>query len=212
METFILSHGSYLSLPVLTATGLPVPEEVVVAAAGVLSAPSVARLDPRLALAVCLAGVLIGDCALYWIGRTFGHTYLRQHRWFCRLVPGDRAERMEGMVQHHSLRVFLLARFLVGLRTPLYVAMGIMRIDFRRFVLSDGACGVLAVCAFFLPSYFGAAWIGVLIHRSEWAVTAIVPIVAAGASAYYFIWKKSRQQLRLNLPGSGDTHHEQEAS
>ncbi|KZS72406.1 hypothetical protein A4G29_19565 [Mycobacterium kansasii] len=56
METFILSHHSYLLLPLLTATGIPVPEEVVTVAAGVLSSPSVGRLQPGVAILACLAG------------------------------------------------------------------------------------------------------------------------------------------------------------
>jgi membrane protein DedA with SNARE-associated domain len=213
MENFILSHGSYLAivlLLVLTGAGLPLPEELVIVAAGVLSSPSVGRLDPVPAVSACLAGILIGDCVVYGIGRGLGRTYLRQHRWFAWIVHGDREERMEQIVHQHGLKVFLLARFLVGIRSPLYLAMGILRVDFRRFLLCDAACGTLIVGIFFLLSYSCGGWIGELIRGSQVAVTAVALIVAAAAGAYYLVWKKCRLELRLDQPVSGETNDDSE--
>jgi membrane protein DedA with SNARE-associated domain len=209
MEEFILTHGSYLAivlLLMLTGAGLPVPEEIVIVAAGVLSSPSVHRLDPRIAVAACLAGVLIGDCAMYWIGRGLGRTYLLQHRWFAWILHGDREERMEELVQQHGFKVFLIARFLVGVRSPLYLAMGIMRLDFRRFLLCDAACGSLVVAVFFLLSYYCGGWVENLIRRSQWAATGIVLFVVAIGAAYYVVWKRCRHQLRLDEPGPKEVH------
>jgi len=207
MDDYILSHGSYLAivlLLVLTGAGLPVPEELVIVAAGVLSSPSIGRLDPVLAVLACLAGILLGDCVMYWIGRGLGRTYVRQHRWFVWIVHGDREVRMEQMVQQHGLKVFLLARFLVGIRSPLYLAMGILRVDFRRFLLCDAACGTVVVGVFFVLSYYCGGWIGELIRGSQVAVTGIVLIVAAVAVPYYLVWKKCEAQLRLDQPTTGE--------
>ena len=213
MDDYILSHGSYLAivlLLVLTGAGLPVPEELVIVAAGVLSSPSVGRLDPLLAMLACLAGILLGDCVMYWLGRGLGRTYLRQHRWFAWIVHGDREERMEQVVQQHGLKMFLLARFLVGIRSPLYLAMGILRVDFRRFLLCDAACGTVVVGLFFALSYFCGGWIGELIRGSQVAATGIALIVAAVAAPYYLVWKKCKSQLCLEQSPTGDTHDDSE--
>jgi membrane protein DedA with SNARE-associated domain len=207
MEDFILSHGSYLAivlLLVLTGAGLPVPEEIVIVAAGVLSSPSVGRLDPTLAVSACLAGVLIGDCTMYWIGRGLGRTYVLQHRWFAWIVHGNREERLEEVVQKHGLKVFLMARFLVGIRSPLYLAMGILRVDFRRYLLCDAAGGAFVVGVFFCLSYYCGGWVGKLIRSSQWAATGTALIVAAVAAGYYIIWRKCRRQLRLDQPLPGE--------
>jgi membrane protein DedA with SNARE-associated domain len=201
MDEFIQTHGSYLAillLLALTGAGLPIPEEVVIVAAGVASSPPVARLNPWLAMASCLAGAQIGDCVMYGIGRGLGRTHIRQHRWFTWLFHADREARMEKLVQQHGLKVFLLARFLVGLRSPIYLAMGVLRVDFRRFLLWDTACGALVISAFFLLSYFFGGWIGVLIRDSQFAVTGTVLIAAALAGGYYVVWKKCRQRLDLD--------------
>ncbi|AGZ54397.1 DedA family protein [Mycobacterium kansasii] len=200
METFILSHHSYLLLPLLTATGIPVPEEVVTVAAGALSSPSVGRLEPGLAILACLAGVLVGDCALYWIGRGLGQTHLGRYHWFARLVDSDRTGHVERILQQHGVKVFLLVRFLLGMRTPLYLAIGALKMDFRRFLVCDVVCATLAVGIFFLLSYLGAGWISGLIHRSEWAATAILLVTAVTGGLYYGVWKRWRVQLSAHGP------------
>jgi membrane protein DedA with SNARE-associated domain len=215
MEDFILTHGSYLAivlLLVLTGVGLPVPEEIVIVAAGVLSSPTVSRLDPRLAASACLAGVLAGDCVMYWLGRVLGRTYLRQHRWFAWIAHGNREERMEEIIQQHGLKVFLIARFLVGIRAPLYLAMGILRVDFRRFLLCDGACGAVVVGVFFVLSYFCGGWIGDLIRNSQWAATVIILVAAGAAAAYYVIWRRCRLELHLDQPLPKDNRNDAKTS
>ncbi len=210
MEEFILSHGSYLAvflLLALTGAGLPLPEEAIIVAAGVLSSPDVAQLEPMPALLACLCGAVVGDCVMYAIGRGLGKTFLRQHRWFSRLIHAEREEQMEGIVQEHGMKVFLFARFLVGLRSPIYLAMGALRVDFQRFLICDGACAALVVTVFFLLSYFFGGWIGRLIHESQVAVTGFALILVAFAAVYYFVWKKCRQQLHLdngNHEGTAD--------
>ncbi len=201
MDDYILSHGSYVAiflLLVLTGVGLPLPEEIVIVAAGVLSSPAIGRLDPLMAVCACLAGALVGDGVMYGIGRGLGRTFLRRHRWFTSLVHAECEERMEKIVQRHGLKVFFLSRFLVGIRSPIYLAMGILRIDFRRFLLYDAMCRSLVVGVFFLLSYFCGGWIGVLIRDSQYATTGIALTAAVLAGAYYLIWKRCRHGLHLD--------------
>src|SRR5262249_11998570 len=148
----------------LTGAGLPLPEEVVIIAAGVASSPSVGRLDPFLALTACLAGALVGDCLMYGIGRGLSRIDIQRHGWFTRLVHTQRQERMEQIVGRHGLKVLLLARFLVGVRAPIYLAMGMLRADFRLFLLCDAVCGTLVVGVFFLSSCFFGGWVGKMIR------------------------------------------------
>ena len=200
MEEFILSHGSYLAVIVLlamTGAGLPIPEEVIIVAAGVLSSEAVGKLDPTLALISCLVGAIVGDGLMYWIGRGLGKTFLREHRIFARLLHAEREAQMERVVSQHGIKVFLIARFLVGVRAPIYLAMGIMRVDFRRFVISDAICASVVVSLFFWLSYFFGGWVGERIRESQQALTGCILIGALGAAIYYFVWKKCRQQLQI---------------
>ena len=154
MSDLLLGNGSYLvilTVLVLTGIGLPVPEEVPVVVAGILS--SHGHLAPWLAFCTCLLGALVGDCAMYAIGRQFGHRVLREHRLWARLVKPHREAQMERMIQRHGLKVLLLARFLVVLRSPVFLSAGILRLPLRRFLLIDVFCASAVIGLFFGLSY-----------------------------------------------------------
>ena len=206
MQEFILAHGSYLAIIAvlaLTGAGLPLPEEVPTVAAGVLSSAAVGKLDPALAFLACLVGALLGDCLMYGIGRLLGTTYLRRHPLFARVMHEEREKQMEELIQSHGLKVFLVARFLVGVRSPIYLAAGVMRVEFRRFLAIDAICASLVVGTFFWLSHFFGAWIGPLFRQSQLAATVIVLGVAVVGSIYYFVWKVYSRQWHIVEPHAG---------
>ena len=75
-------------------------------------------MNPWLALASCFVGALLGDCVMYSIGYHFGHGVLRDHPWFARFLKPEREAHIEEMISQHGWKIFLAARFLVGLRSP----------------------------------------------------------------------------------------------
>src|SRR5690349_12116149 len=119
MADLFIEHGSYFGIAlflILTGCGLPIPEEVPILAAGVLS--SNGKLEPWLAFASCLGGALIGDCVMYSIGHYFGHNLLKDHKWFAKLLSAEREEKFEFLIRRHGLKVLFVARFMVGVRSP----------------------------------------------------------------------------------------------
>jgi membrane protein DedA with SNARE-associated domain len=207
MQEFILTHGSYLAIIAilaLTGAGLPVPEEVPTVAAGVLSSAAVGKLNPGLAFLSCLIGALLGDCIMYGIGRFLGTTYMRRHPLFARIMHEEREKQMEGLIGSHGLKVFLLARFLVGVRSPIYLAAGVMRVEFRKFLAIDAICATFVVGTFFWLSHFFGAWVGPLVRESELAATFAVLFVAVLAGIYLFVWKNYGRQLRSQAPPAGE--------
>ncbi len=196
MNDLLLTHGSYLAITVvliLTGSGLPVPEEVPIIAAGILSANE--TLNPAAAFACCLFGALVGDCVMYWIGYHFGRAVLQDHPWFARWVTPDRETRIEDMFCRHGLKVFFVARFLVGLRSPVYLTAGILRVSFKRFFLIDLFCATAVVGTFFgLTYYFGEK-----IARSPWIrdtqVLLSVLVVIALACVAFYLWRRYRRKM-----------------
>jgi len=189
MSEFILTHGSYLAIIlvlVLTGTGLPIPEEVPIIAAGVLSANQ--QLVWWLALPACLFGALAGDCVMYWIGFHFGRNVVREHRYWAHFVTPEREAQIEHMLHVHGLKVFFLARFLVGLRSPVYLTAGIMRVPFRRFFLIDLVCATSVIGVFFGLSYYFGEVIAAWITRIEIVLTVIV--VTGLLSAGIYFWRR----------------------
>jgi membrane protein DedA with SNARE-associated domain len=176
---------------VLTGCGLPVPEEVPIIAAGVAS--SAGSLNPWAAFGSCIIGALLGDCVMYSIGYHFGHGLAKRHPRFAHLLHADREAKIEEMMRRHGLKVFFISRFVVGLRSPIYLTAGILRISFRRFLLIDALCATSVVGTFFWLSHRYGDHIRKWILRSEIAVTVAV-VMAVIATGIYF-WRRRRRSL-----------------
>ncbi|MCA9230946.1 MAG: DedA family protein [Planctomycetales bacterium] len=193
---FLLQHGGYLGIIiflVLTGCGLPIPEEVPIVLAGVFSAQG--RLDPQLAFSACLFGALLGDSVMYAIGYHFGHGLVAAHPKFGKFVGAQREEYFEQAIQRHGFKVMLLARFMVGIRGPVYLAAGVVRMPFRRFLLWDMVCATLVVGTFFGLSYAYGEQITDLIRDAEMKLTLIVLAVLGFATLW---WLRRRRQRLLD--------------
>jgi membrane protein DedA with SNARE-associated domain len=193
---FPLDHVSYLGIVVvliLTGSGLPVPEEIPIVAAGVAS--SVGTLNPWGAFACCLIGALAGDSVIYFIGYHFGHSLVTRHPRFAQLLHAEREARIEAMIRRHGLKVFFLSRFMVGVRAPVYLTAGILRMSFRRFFLIDTICATAVVGVFFGLGYAYGDHVTALIHlirRSEIGLSLAV-VTGACVVVCYYLWRRRRR-------------------
>ena len=194
MLDLFLENGGYLGIIlflVLTGCGLPIPEEVPIVLAGVLS--SQGQLLPEWAFAACLVGALLGDSIMYAIGYHFGHGLLAEHPKFGKFLGAQREEYFEQAIQRHSFKVMLLARFMVGVRGPVYLAAGVVRMPFRRFILNNLICATLVVGTFFSLSFFFGEEITKLLRDAEMTFTLILLAVVGVA----FLWWMRRRRQRM---------------
>ena len=203
----IIEHGSYLAIVIVlifTGNGLPIPEEGPVVAAGVLSAGG--YMNPWLAFLACLLGAFGGDCITYCLGYRYGRRILSGQHFWNRLVTPEREALVEEMFHRHGLKTLFVARFLIGLRSPMHLTAGILRLSPRRYLTIDLACATVVVGTFFWLSYFFGQPIFEWIRRAEILLTAIVVMAAAG-TAFYF-WRRYRRRLQAAeadaLDGGGE--------
>jgi membrane protein DedA with SNARE-associated domain len=198
LPNLAIDHVSYIGIIVvlvLTGSGLPIPEEVPIIAAGVLG-----HLNPWLAFLSCLVGALLGDAVLYAIGYHFGHSLVIRHPRFAHLVHAEYESKIEEMIRRHGLKVFLVARFMVGIRAPFYLTAGILRMSFRRFVFIDAFCATAVVGLFFWLSYLYGERVAGWIRDSEIGLTVVV-VLAATAVGCYFLWKRIQRRRDGMLDG-----------
>ncbi len=175
---------------VLTGFGLPIPEEVPIVAAGIAS--SVGTLNPWWAFLSCVIGAVAGDSVIYAIGYHFGHSLVYRHPRFAQLLHAEREVKIEQMIRKHEFKVLFLSRFMVGVRAPVYLAAGILRIPFLRFLVIDIICATAVVGLFFGLSYAYGDRLTRLIRQSEIGLTVVL-VVAAVAVAGYFFWRRRRR-------------------
>jgi membrane protein DedA with SNARE-associated domain len=154
MVRHFIEHFTYLGLFLALfagGLGLPIPEEVPIVAGGVLAQQEVVRW--WIALPVCLAGVLAGDTALYWIGRHWGEKIL-DWRPVRRVLSHAREEALRARYRKHGVKIVFLARHVMGLRAAAFLTAGIAGVPFWRFLAVDSVAAVIGV-----PIGFGLAFL-----------------------------------------------------
>jgi membrane protein DedA with SNARE-associated domain len=168
------------ALLLIGSLGVPLPEEMPIIAAAVLSHEGIARW--WLALPVCLLGVLSGDMVLYWVGRQWGEQVLR---WpLVRLVLSPAREQwLKAAYRRHALKTVVTARHIMGLRAAAFLTAGSARVPFWKFVVADAGAAFVGVPLVFALAYFFADQIKAImadVHRAErWLALAGLLALAA---------------------------------
>jgi membrane protein DedA with SNARE-associated domain len=151
----------------LGSLGVPIPEEMAIIAAAVLSHEGLARW--WLALLVCLLGVLSGDMVLYWVGRHWGANVLNWR--VVRLVLTRKREQwLKAAYRRHALKTIVTARHVMGLRAAAFLTAGMARVPFWKFVVADVGAAALGVPFAFGLAYFFTDQITAIVadvHRVE---------------------------------------------
>lgn len=158
--------------------GLPIPEELPVLTAGVLVGhadtlkPGEAALDPNrlrwyVMLPVCILGVVTGDACLYGIGRRYGRRLLK-NAWVQRkFVPPEKRLQIEKNFHDRGIMILLTARLTPGIRTPIFLMAGILKVPIGRFMLADGLYAIPGVTILFTLSYWLTDQVLDVFHRIE---------------------------------------------
>lgn len=126
----------------LCGLGLPIPEDIVLIAAGALGV-----LDERAWIyvsAVMYAGVMAGDSIIFLAGRFFGGR-LRAAPWFQRIFPAAKQDKVEVLFERHGSTGMFLGRFLPGLRAPIFFTAGSMKVSYFKFLCFDGFAALISV-------------------------------------------------------------------
>lgn len=179
----------------LSGLGLPIPEEVVVVTAGFLSHDG-EIFKWQYAYLACLGGALAGDIVVYSIGRYLGHGFFKRYPWFARLMHEEREAKMEQVIQKHGLKVFFVARFLVGVRVPLYLAAGVVRMSWPRFLLINSFCATTVVSLTFWLGYRYGNSVVETIRNSQNGLAIIVSLAIAIGLTFYLLRRRRRKLLK----------------
>lgn len=146
---------------------LPIPEDVPLLFAGTRIANG--DWSWPATLAVAWLGVAVRDVVSWSVGRFLLRWLLAtgRARW---LLGGRRIERARRLVTDHGALAVLMGRFVIGFRTPVFVAAGAMGVPLRSFALYDALGLTLAVpLAVGLGYWFGSpvAEIAAALHRTS---------------------------------------------
>lgn len=134
METWLLEYGIYaiFLLLALGIIGLPIPDETIIALAGVLVAKGKLSLIPTL-IAV-YGGGLTGITLSYLLGYTYGHYLIRRFGYLLGITP-DKINKAERWFKEIGKWMLFFGYFIVGLRHLAGFVAGIMKLSYKQFAL-----------------------------------------------------------------------------
>ena len=136
--------GPFILL-LLCGLGLPMPEDIVLIAAGmlgVIDGHSWIKIS-----AFMYAGVLLGDTMIFFAGQRYG-TRLLGTAWFQRIFPPTKQARVEELFAKHGTTGLFIGRFLPGLRAPIFFSAGSLKVSLVKFLLMDGLAALVSVPVF----------------------------------------------------------------
>ena len=145
-------QGVFLAL-LAAGFGFPIPEELPVITAGILVGHEDTSLVWYVMLPVVMAGVVLGDGLLYGAGRLWGRRLLNIGFVRRNFVPEEKQEQIEKNFAERGIWVLLGARLLPGIRTPIFIMAGVLRVPVGRFLLADALYAVPLVNVLFWLSY-----------------------------------------------------------
>jgi membrane protein DedA with SNARE-associated domain len=152
---------------VLSAFGLPIPEEIVLISAGFVGhmalhpadfpppyagAPSV---DIKILAMVAFFAVIASDFLIYQLGKRFGPRLFKM-RWFARFISDEALEKIQRWTRKYGAWTVVIFRFTPGVRFPGHLMCGAMGLSPWRFIAVDAiAAGLSVPTQVLLVSFYG---------------------------------------------------------
>jgi len=190
----VFTEYGYLAVFVMLLVcgfGVPVPEDVTLVTGGVIAGLGYA--DVNTMFAVGMAGVLIGDGMVFTIGRFQGERVMAL-KPVQRLITPERYQSAQEAFHKYGRWVMFVARFLPGLRTPVFFSAGMSRrVSLPTWLLMDGVAALISVPIWVYLGYFGARnfdWMFTILHRFQYGIFALLGL---GGGWLGWRWWRKRQ-------------------
>jgi len=193
----IFAENGYVAVWIalmICGAGLPLPEDVTLVAGGVIAGLGYANVHAMFAL--CMVGVLMGDTAIFLLGRRYGATMLKW-RWIARVLTPERYEVVRHKFARYGNRVLFAARFLPGMRTTVYLTAGTTRqVSLLRFLMIDTAAALISVPVWVYLGYFGAnnhVWLMTWMRRGQNSLWMLVGLLLL--CGVWLWWRYRRRRI-----------------
>jgi membrane protein DedA with SNARE-associated domain len=178
------TYAAIIGVLLLCGMGLPLPEEAPILTSAVLA--HAGHLDPWWALGACLFGVMLGDSVMFFLGRRWG-THVLDHRLPRRLLTVEHRERIAAYFQRYGAWIIFAARFLPGIRAPLFLTAGTMRVPFWLFFLMNGMAALLSIPLSFWLAYVFTDKLQEVLHQRDTVQYWALGVIAVGVVVSWLV-------------------------
>ncbi|WP_202614007.1 DedA family protein [Silvanigrella paludirubra] len=210
---FFTNYGfiAVFGVLLLCGFGLPVPEDITLVAGGFISSMACSVdgtflealkscNEVHYMLAVSMAGVLIGDSTMYFLGRIFGEKLLKI-KFFSKIVTPERYQWIQEKFAKHGFWFIFAARFMPGLRSPIFVVTGISKkVSYLKFVLTDGIAALISVPVWVYLGFWGERQLSDLklldhyVKKGQYSIFIILGIAIVTLLVIWFVKKKIKEK------------------
>ncbi|MGN1281711.1 MAG: DedA family protein [Succinivibrio sp.] len=201
LDFLVEFFGSYGYLAVfaclvLCGLGVPVPEDITLVSGGVISGLDLA--NPHIMLVVGLVGVLFGDSTMFLAGRIFGYR-IQRIKTFRKIVTPQRFSHIQRKFKQYGLGLLFVARFLPGLRSPIYLVAGMShRISYITFIVMDGLAALISVPVWIYLGYFFADNLDILMSYVHDVQKVIYLALGLLVIVVLFVYLKKKFHAKLS--------------
>lgn len=192
--------ATFVLLAVLAACGMgvPIPEDIILISAGFLAA--MGKFPLWFAILFGIFGVLSGDAVLFFLGRRYGEAVF-EFRPIRRLLGRELIAEAKRRVVSNARFICFVARFLPGLRSPIYLTAGAMGVPPHVYLTQDIVAACLSVPVWVTFGWwFGEEIEYALLEARKyqtWVVVGVIAIVLA-----YVGWHVYRARTAPDDDGS----------
>jgi len=187
------AHFIIFGLLVLTGFSLPISEELMLIATGVLASSVIPDNTIHLFLAGLL-GCYFSDCVAYWLGRRMG-VKLYNVKWLPFSLTEKRVAKMKWFYDNYGFLTLFVGRFIpFGVRNCIFMTAGIGKMHFGKFAASDAVgCLFFSTLIFALAYSFGKNYeiVSQVMHQSNLIIFALFLVGAIGVGMYFAFRKKT---------------------
>jgi len=188
------AYAAMFFILVISAMGLPIPEEPVLIASGL--AVGWGKADWLPTVVACVAGIIVGDIFVYAMSRYHARSFLRlpPFRW---VFSEERQARIQRLYDRHGGKTVFLGRFVPAVRFGVLVFAGRTQMPWRRFLALDSMAALLSGPLAITVGWWAARSLGdpqqagrwaqdVMTAGNFWLASAILAV--AGAA---FLWGRA---------------------
>jgi membrane protein DedA with SNARE-associated domain len=185
------AYAAVFGMLLICGFGVPIPEDITLVAGGVISGLGYAELD--MMILVGMLGVMVGDSIMFCTGYFMGDK-VRKFKWIAFLLNEKRYQQVQAQFAKRGNFVLFFARFLPGLRSPIFLTAGMTRqVSYWRFFMMDGFAALISVPVWiWLGHYFARERETLLmwISNGQRFVLISLALIIAGVALWYFRKKR----------------------
>jgi membrane protein DedA with SNARE-associated domain len=191
MLEYFITRFTYLGIALVligSGCGVPLPEDIPLLLGGAMCSRHTAEVMGLsrhahthlwIMIPLCLVSVVGGDMIIYCLGRRFGH-HVPRVPLLRRFLTEPRLARAESVFHRHGGKTLAVARFLPGVRTPVFFTAGTFRIPWWKMLLFDGGAAMVSVPVWILVGFFFGEHMKEIAHEAKIVLTIGVVVLIAG--------------------------------